>query len=181
MVGVLLLYNPILAISTACILGGIYFIIYYFVRKKLDYIGASFMDANGERYQSCQEALNGIKDVIINDAKQGYLNNFESYSRVFAQHIATRDTLGQIPLYIIESVGYGCLIILAIVLVMSGKDVSHILPVLGLYGFAAYRMLPAAQNIYRAITQIKFSRHVLNLLKPEFELEDLNDAVLFIE
>ncbi|WP_333661245.1 ABC transporter ATP-binding protein [Acinetobacter sp.] len=181
MVGILLLYNPIIAILTACILSTFYFIIYYLVRKKLDYIGASFIEANSERYQSCQEALNGIKDVIINDAKQGYLDNFESYSRVFAQHIATRDTLGQIPLYIIESVGYGCLIILAIILVISGKDVSHILPILGLYGFAAYRMLPAAQNIYRAITQIKFAQHILNLLKPEFELEAHNRAMLLQE
>src|SRR5690606_9793810 len=51
------------------------------------------------------------------------------------------------------------------------KEVSHILPVLGLYGFAAYRMLPAAQNMYRAISQIKFSEQVLSVLKPEFALE----------
>ncbi|KAA8733309.1 ABC transporter ATP-binding protein [Acinetobacter qingfengensis] len=175
MIAILLIYDPIMAISTACILGGFYFIIYWIVRKKLDQIGASFTEANTERYQSCQEALGGIKDVIINDATQGYIDNFEYYSRIFANHIATRDTLGQIPLYIIETVGYGCLIILAIVLVMSGKDVSHILPILGLYGFAAYRMLPAAQNMYRAITQIKFSNKVLSLLTPEFALESRSD------
>jgi len=55
--------------------------------------------------------------------------------------------------------------------VVSGKEVSHILPVLGLYGFAAYRMLPAAQNIYRSISQIKFSEQVLSILQPEFALE----------
>ncbi|WP_326498151.1 ABC transporter ATP-binding protein [Acinetobacter thutiue] len=175
MIGLLLIYNPVMALSTATVLGGFYSIIYWLVRKKLNQIGASFTEANAERYQSCQEALGGIKDVIINDAKQGYIDNFEQYSRVFAQHIATRDTLGQIPLYIIETVGYGCLIILAIILVMSGKDVSHILPILGLYGFAAYRMLPAAQNIYRAITQIKFAQPVFDILKPEFALEQLEN------
>lgn len=171
MIGILLIYDPAMAVSTACVLGGFYFIIYWLIRKKLDQIGKSFTEANSERYQSCQEALGGIKDVIINDARQGYIENFEQYSRIFARHIATRDTLGQIPLYIIETVGYGCLIILAILLVISGKDVSHILPVLGLYGFAAYRMLPAAQIMYRAITQIKFSQRVFAVLQPEFALE----------
>jgi ABC-type bacteriocin/lantibiotic exporter with double-glycine peptidase domain len=42
---------------------------------------------------------------------------------------------------------------------------------LGLYGFAAYRMLPAAQNIYRSMTQIKFSEHVFDNVKREFALE----------
>ena len=171
MISILLIYNPVIAISTACVLGSFYVAIYWLVRKKLNQIGKSFTEANRQRYQSCQEALGGIKDVIINDAKQGYIQSFEHSSRVFARHIATRDTLGQIPLYIIETVGYGSLIILAIILAMSGKDVSHILPVLGLYGFAAYRMLPAAQIMYRAITQIKFSQQVFDILEPEFSLD----------
>src|SRR5690606_16342166 len=58
-----------------------------------------------------------------------------------------------------------------------GKDVSHILPILGLYGFAAYRILPAAQNIYRAISQIKFSSQILKVVKPEFELQKEEDAL----
>lgn len=177
MIGILLAYDPVMAIATACVLGGFYLAIFWLVRKKLDQIGKSFTEANSERYQSCQEALGGIKDVIINDAKQGYIESFEQSSRIFARHIATRDTLGQVPLYIIETVGYGCLIILAIILVMSGKDVSHILPILGLYGFAAYRMLPAAQNMYRAIAQIKFSQQTFAVLQPEFSLEHREEVL----
>lgn len=171
MVGILLLYDPLMAIITACVLGLFYSGIYLLVRKKLTQIGQEFTQVNKERYQTCQEALAGIKDVMINNAKQGYIDQFEQSSRVFARHIATRDTLGQVPLSIIETVGYGCLISLAMLLMVSGKEVSHILPVLGLYGFAAYRMLPAAQNIYRSISQIKFSERVLKVLKPEFALE----------
>lgn len=171
MIGILLLYDPLMAIITACVLGLFYSGIYLLVRKKLTQIGQEFTQANKERYQTCQEALAGIKDVMINNAKQGYIGQFEQSSRVFARHIATRDTLGQVPLNVIETVGYGCLIGLAMLLVVSGKEVSHILPVLGLYGFAAYRMLPAAQNMYRAISQIKFSEQVLCVLKPEFALE----------
>jgi len=175
MIGILLLYDPLMAIITACVLGVFYSVIYLLVRKKLTQIGQEFTQANKERYQTCQEALAGIKDIMINNAKQGYIDQFEQSSRVFAQHIATRDTLGQVPLSIIETVGYGCLIGLAMILVVSGKDVSNILPVLGLYGFAAYRMLPAAQNIYRSISQIKFSQQVLAILQPEFALEKHED------
>ena len=171
MVGILLLYDPLMAIATAFVLGLFYASIYMLVRKKLTQIGQEFTQANKERYQTCQEALAGIKDVMINNAEHGYIKQFEESSRVFARHIATRETLGQVPLNVIETVGYGCLIGLAMLLVVSGNEVSHILPVLGLYGFAAYRMLPAAQNMYRAISQIKFSEQVLSVLKPEFALE----------
>ncbi|MTD10597.1 ATP-binding cassette domain-containing protein [Acinetobacter sp. YIM 103518] len=171
MTGILLIYDPVMALGTAGILSFFYISIFMIVKRKLSRIGAEFTQANKERYQSCQEALGGIKDVIINNAKQGYVEQFEKSSRVFARHIATRETLGQIPLNIIETIGYGSIIGLAILLVLSAKDVSHILPILGLYGFAAYRMLPAAQNIYRSISQLKFSEQVLKILMPEFHLE----------
>lgn len=175
MIMILIVYDPLMAIATAGILGFFYTVIYVLVKKKLEKIGQEFTISNHQRYQTCQEALGGIKDVIINDAKDTYIEQFERSSRVFARHIATRDTLGQIPLNIIETVGYGCLIGLAISLVLLDKDVSHILPVLGLYGFAAYRMLPAAQNIYRSISQIKFSEQILKVIQPEFELENMDD------
>ncbi|ENU21835.1 hypothetical protein F993_03764 [Acinetobacter proteolyticus] len=171
MIGILLLYDPVMAVSTAIVLILFYSVIYTLVKNKLTQIGGEFTQANTERYQACQEALAGIKDVIINNAKKGYIEKFEQSSRIFARHIATRDTLGQIPLNIIETVGYGCLISLAMILVISGKEVSHILPILGLYGFAAYRMLPAAQNMYRSISQIRFSEQILSILMPEFLLE----------
>lgn len=177
MIAILLVYDPIMAFATASILVFFYSVIYIVIRKKLAQIGQEFSIANQQRYHTCQEALGGIKDVIINDAKESYIEQFEKSSRVFARHIATRDTLGQVPLNIIETVGYGCLIGLAIFLVLLGKDVSHILPVLGLYGFAAYRILPAAQNIYRAISQIKFSSQILKVIQPEFELEKEDDVV----
>ena len=170
MIGILLVYDPIMAIGTASVLFGFYTIIYFIVRKRLTQIGVEFTKANENRFQICQEALSGIKDVIINNAKDGYIDEFEKSSRIFARHIATRETLSQVPLNIIETVGYGCLIGLAILLVLSDRDVSEILPVLGLYGFAAYRMLPAAQSIYRSLAQLKFSQQVLNVLYPEFKI-----------
>lgn len=182
MIIILLVFDPIMAVLTAFSLFFFYSIIFWAVRKKLAEIGKSFTKANTERFQSCHEVLGGIKDVIVNNAQLGYFERFDKNSRLFAQHIATRDTLGQVPLQIVETVGYGCLIILAISLVISGREVSHILPVLGLYGFAAYRMLPAAQNIYRSISTLKFAQHVFKNIKQEFELEKkLNTEIATVE
>ena len=170
-IAILVCYDPIMAISTAFILMFFYIIIFLSVKKVLDRIGQSFVEANEMRYQACSEVLGGIKDIIINHAEKQYIEKVDHSSRLYSLHLATKETLGQVPLHIVETIGYGCIIILAITLVVSGKEISHILPILGLYGIAAYRMLPAAQNIYRAVSQIKFSQKVLNVIKNEFLLE----------
>lgn len=183
MISILLFYDPIMAIVTASVLAGFYILIFFMVKKALDKIGKSFVEANEARYKACAEVFGGIKDIIINNAGEQYKVKLDKSSRLYSYHLSTKDTLGQIPLHIVETIGYGCIIILTIILVLSEKEVSHILPILGLYGIAAYRMLPAAQNIYRSISHIKFSQNIFENIKNEFLLEKsaLNNIKNYIE
>jgi ABC-type bacteriocin/lantibiotic exporter with double-glycine peptidase domain len=167
----LVFYDPMMALTTAGVIVSFYALMFYVVKNFMKSISKEFSIANKERYQSCQEVFGGIKDVMINHAYDYYYQRFDRNSRIYAKHYASHESLGQIPLHIIETIGYGCLIILAIFLVLQDYSVGIILPIIGLYGVAAYRMLPAAQNVYRAVTTYKFSQHVLNGVIYEFQLD----------
>ena len=171
MIVLLIFYDPMMALTTAGVIVTFYALMFYIVKNFMKRISKEFSKANQERYQSCQEVFGGIKDVMVNHAHDYYYERFDRNSRIYARHYASQESLGQIPLHIIETIGYGCLILLAIFLVLQDYSVGTILPVIGLYGVAAYRMLPAAQNIYRAITTYKFSEHILNGVIQEFELD----------
>lgn len=157
MVFLIFIYNPYIAISVFSVFLIVYTSIYFSVKKFLGKIGQEFQHANSERYKACNEVLGGIKDVKINHADQGYLQYFQQQSSIFARHLAANQTVGSIPLLLVESMGYCAIIGLAVSLVLNNQNISTILPSLGLFGFAAYRMLPAAQNIYRAISDMRFS------------------------
>ncbi|WP_315077658.1 ABC transporter ATP-binding protein [Acinetobacter guillouiae] len=176
MIILLIFYDPLMALSTAVVIVTFYSFMFLVVKKIMAKISHEYSKANQERYQSCQEVFGGIKDVMINHAHDYYYERFNSNSRIHARHLATQESLGQIPLHIIETIGYGCLILLAIFLVLQDQHVGVILPVIGLYGVAAYRILPAAQNIYRAVTTYKFSEHILNDVVKEFELSKIQNA-----
>ena len=171
MIVLLIFYDPMMALTTAGVIVTFYALMFYIVKNFMKRISKEFSKANQERYQSCQEVFGGIKDVMVNHAHDYYYERFDRNSRIYARHYASQESLGQIPLHIIETIGYGCLILLAIFLVLQDYSVGTILPVIGLYGVAAYRMLPAAQNIYRSITTYKFSEHILNGVIQEFELD----------
>ncbi len=157
MVTLIFMHNPYMAMTAFFLFLMIYVLIYFGVRKFLSKIGNEFHRANSERYKACNEVLGGIKDVKINQADQGYLKHFQEQSRIFARHLAANQTIGNIPLLLVEAMGYCTIIGLAIGLVLNNQNISTILPSLGLFGFAAYRMLPAAQNIYRAVSGMRFS------------------------
>lgn len=167
---VLIIYDPLIAIFTLIAIGIFYFLIYQAVRSKLYKIGYERHFANEERFRACQEVLSGIKDIKITNSTQQYMTRFQISSRSLSRHIAASDTLSQIPLFLVEAVGYTGLIVLAIFLIFKSNDIAHVLPILGLYGFAAYRILPAAQIIYRAIARLRFADAVLKNIYQDFSL-----------
>ncbi len=167
------IYDPLTAVCIIAVLGLLYGVIYGLVRKRLGTIGHERAAANGRRYQACNEALSGIKDVKITHSAGAYQRHFEQASRLLSRHMATSDTLSQSPLYLVEATGYSMLIVIALVLLLRSNDIAHVLPALGLYGFAAYRMLPAAQVMYRGFAKLKFSSAALQAIHRDLILPEV--------
>ncbi|HET6805411.1 MAG TPA: ABC transporter ATP-binding protein [Frateuria sp.] len=166
------LYNPLTALAIVLVVGLLYGAIYGLVRRHLARIGKERQIANGQRFQSCNEALGGIKDVKITHSATAYQQKFNDASRLYSRHLAASDTLSQSPLYLVEAVGYSGLIVIALLLMLQSGDIAHVLPALGLYGFAAYRMLPSAQIMYRGFAKLKFSSAALDAIHRDLLLPE---------
>jgi ATP-binding cassette, subfamily B, bacterial PglK len=168
----ILCYDALTAICIMAALAVLHGSIYGLVRKRLARIGTERQAADGQRYQACNEALGGIKDVKVTHASKAYLGHFERASRLFSRHFATNETLAQSPLYLVEATGYTGLIVIALVLLQRTNDVAHVLPALGLYGFAAYRMLPSAQIMYRGLAKFRFASSTLDAISRDLNLPE---------
>ena len=155
-------YDPWIAMGTVAIIGGLYVGIYRLVRQRLALAGKEVVVADKERYQSCNEVFAGIRDIKVSGASTVYENRFAEATRSYARHVAASETLSQTPLYLVEAVGYTGLIVIALVLLVRSDDVGHVLPALGMYGFVAYRLLPAVQIIYRGVARLKFAGAALD-------------------
>lgn len=165
-------YDPWTATCIVAVLGLLYGTIYGVVRKRLARIGSERQTANAQRYLACNEALGGIKDVKITHSATAYRKQFDNASRLLSRHMAANDTLSQSPLYLVEATGYSMLIVVALVLLLRSNDIAHVLPALGLYGFAAYRMLPAAQIMYRGFAKLRVSSSALESIHHDLALPD---------
>lgn len=165
-------YDPLVALGILLAVSLLYGTIYTLVRKRLARSGAERVMANRSRYQACNEALGGIKDVKITHSVAAYGERFNVSSRLYSRHLATSDTLSQTPLYMVEAVGYTGLILIALLLMLRSGDIGHVLPALGLYGFAAYRLLPAAQIVYRGFAKLKFSSPALDAIHRDLLLPE---------
>ena len=64
--------------------------------------------------------------------------------------------LSRLPRYVIEAIGFGGIIIVILYYLIKTNTFTNALPIIALYAFAGYRVLPALQNIYNSISQLRF-------------------------
>lgn len=162
----LLLVDPLTALTVALVIGGTYIVIYRFVRQILARAGEERLEANRRRFEAASEALGGIKSIKILGCEARYLERFRNSSFIMARRIALSSLLGQLPRYTIEAVAFGGIILMALILTLrqgtqEGGALATVLPILGLYAFTAYRILPAAQNIYQNVSSLCFARSAI--------------------
>jgi len=156
MIALLVVTDPVLALVVGVGVGGLYGFIFYVVRGFLDRIGRDRVVANRERFTAAGEALGGIKDIKLLGREQAYLSRFRPSSIRFARHQATNVTVSEVPKSLIEAVAIGGVLALAIGLMATRSGLEETLPILGLYAFAGYRLLPAAQRVYAGMAQLRF-------------------------
>jgi ATP-binding cassette subfamily C protein len=163
-VGFLVFVDPTVAFIVAVVLGGAYGSIWLSVRKKLDEIGKKRVNANEDRFQSVSESLGGIKAVKLRAKEDVFIDQFNWPSKKYAHYQTLNKVINKVPRYILEAIAFGGIILIAVYLIAIRSDIQQVIPMLGLYAFAGYRLLPALQSTFRGLAKAQFNKAALGAI-----------------
>lgn len=167
--GLLVLSDPVLALIVLTLFGGAYGLIFLTVRRRLSRIAKQRVTSNREMFKAASESLVGIKDIKVLGMERPFIRRYARYSRRYSNTMGNQQAISQLPRYALEAIGFGSLVLIVLVLLTRGQDPAAILPKLGLYGFAGYRLMPALQSIFAAITNIRFSVASLDVIERDLK------------
>ena len=148
----LILINIKLTLIVVTILGAAYIIIYYLVKSRMKKIGKDIFNENRERFLIVSNVFSAIKEVKIGGLEKGYIKKFSGVSKSYAINEASVTVFSQIPRYILEIIAFGGILLIVLYMMSYSNNFSNIVPVITLYAFAGYRLMPSMQQIYNAIT-----------------------------
>ena len=167
MLGFLFVVDPIIAFTAMTILGTAYAIIFLTIRRLVTRNSARRVTADEARFTIAREVLGGIKDIRVLGKEDAYLDHFRAPSIEVSRMQAANLVLGQVPKYLVEAIGFGGMLLLCVALLATlgpNASAAAILPKLGVYAFAGYRMLPSVQGIYRAMVELRFGAGAVDVL-----------------
>jgi ABC-type multidrug transport system fused ATPase/permease subunit len=108
--------------------------------------------------KSIQELMNGFKEVRILGIESYFLNKIKEKSKIASKYNLKFQIVTSSPRYFMEFFIIFFLIAIVLYNIFLGKDIQVVIPILGLFGVAALRLLPSLNLITSSITQLRYGR-----------------------
>ncbi len=161
----LLVLDPLLAFIAGGIIGGSYLVTYVVLRRKLAHHGAVISEKNNRVQGILSESFIGIKDVKLDSLEDRYIDRFNTINVRGLKSQAFIALSGELPKFVIESISFGAILILALVLLTTQDDIRSVVPILSIYALAGYKLLPTMQQIYKSLSSLSGHGSVASVIK----------------
>ena len=170
---ILIIINPGASLIAILFFSALYLFFYLYVKQKLKVNSLNITRASNSLMKILQEALGGIRDIIINGNQQFYRSIFWRADLVFRKSLGNNLFITNSPRYFMETFGVLLIVLLAYILSTQGeKSFSDGIPVLGALALGAQRLLPVMQILYNSWGNIKGTHFVLEEVLGFLNLND---------
>jgi ABC-type multidrug transport system fused ATPase/permease subunit len=160
----LIVMDPRLALIVGLTLAAAYGLIFKTTSGLLSRMGTERVKANQERFTAVSEAFGAVKEVKVGGLEHSYIQRFAGPAQTYARHQASAQVISQLPRFALEAIAFGGMLLVMLYLMAQSGSFASALPIIALYAFAGYRLMPALQQIYGALTQLRFAGPALEAL-----------------
>jgi len=160
----LVIVDPALIFIVGLSLGCAYLLIFYLVRSYLFKIGEKRLKNNQLRFKAVSEAFGAAKEVKVGGLEKIFIRNFSNSAQTYARSVASSQVIAQLPRFILEAVAFGGILLMILYKISQSVNFNDSLPIISLYVFAGYRLMPALQQIYNSFAQLTFASPSINKL-----------------
>ena len=165
----LIYINPTVTFMIFLTLGSIYVLIYKFSRNYLKKIGSEKLKSNEDRILVMNAAFGSPKELKVNHLEKFFLNIFSKPSKNYARLQASAQIINVLPRYFLEIFAFGGMLLLVLYLIFKDSNFMNSVPIIALFAFAGYRILPALQQVYGALTRMRFITSSLDALYEDYK------------
>lgn len=141
-----------------------YALVFKATRRYLARIGVERVKSNQARFTAVSEAFGASKEVKVGGLEQTFVRRFSEPAETYARHQASAQVIAQLPRFALEAIAFGGMLLVVLYLLAQKGNFANALPIIALYAFAGYRLMPALQQVYSAATQLRFAGPALDAL-----------------
>ena len=169
-VAVLLAAAPLVTLLALGVFGGVGLLLLKFTQRRLAAWGESEHELQKTTLQTAQQSLGGIKEIKLSGHEPFFHAAFSSLQEQLATISLRRSTLLGVPRLFVETV-FICGILLVVILITQHHSWrADMVPLLGLYAYAGFRIIPSLNRILLHASVIQGAQAVAGQLYADSQL-----------
>jgi ABC-type multidrug transport system fused ATPase/permease subunit len=152
----LALTAPLAAALAAALFIPLTALLFWVVQPRIAALGRISHEMNGSALGVLQQSLHGFRDIVILDRREYFNDEYEDIREKIARTRYLREFLGDVPRVAMET---GLILFVAVFLaaaVTFGGSSQESLAVLGLFAYAALRILPSMSRVVLQVNDLRF-------------------------
>lgn len=154
-------YNPVVASVAAITVGGAYGAVYVACRSRLRRFGTISWSLAAVKQRVVNESLGGLKQIRIAGTGPQYEAKLQAATAATMDADRFIGLLTDLPRFALEALALCALLGLGVALLVAQVEPAEIVPILSVYAMAGYRMLPAAQTVFRSWSLVRANEDVI--------------------
>jgi len=169
-VGLLLAVQPLVTLGSLVFFGASAAAFLAFTRRKNRRLGREQLGHYDEVLRALQQGLGGLKEARIVRREDYFVRRFAAANDAFTSVLRYQATIKELPRYFLETLAMVTLLGTALALTaIESSRASAVVPLLGLYGLTAVRLVPAVNRIVANLTRLQHHRPALEAVCRDLE------------
>ncbi len=166
----LLAVEPLGAFIVASVLGTAGWSFYRLTRARVAHWGRIRQHHEGLRIQHLQQGLGGTKDVKLLGREADFIEQYRVHNTQSVRVGQFQATLQELPRLWLEFLAILGLAMLVATMIAQGRAFGTVLPTLGLFAAAAFRLMPSVNRVLSALQSLRYALPVIDRLHTELGL-----------
>tara|TARA_B110000503_G_scaffold21361_1_gene32468 strand:+ start:319 stop:1542 length:1224 start_codon:yes stop_codon:yes gene_type:complete len=143
------------------------------IKKKIDKNGLELSNSHSQMYKKILETFGGMKETIMHKKQKKFHDEFKTSAEEFSKSSVFIQFYQAAPKLLLEFVAFSAIVFsIMYIIQFSENDLKNTLPVLAVYIFAGYKLLPIFQNIYYGILSVRANKSAIDSIFNEFDKKE---------
>ncbi len=168
-------YEPLGSLVVITFLGSFGYLFFRKVQIKAKSWGETRQIHAGLSLKYLQDGFGSIKDIKILQRSSEFIKVFTNNNKILNTCEIKQNFVDSLPRLWLEWLAILGFILLILLMIFQGKELSYIVPLLGLFAAAAFRIMPSLTRIMNAIQGMLYDHAVFNVALTEFQKENLQN------
>jgi ATP-binding cassette subfamily C protein len=165
--GVMFTVEPLICLVSGVLVGGALGLLYKVTRRQTEILGRARHTAYIDRLRALQQSLGSLKEVKVFGREEFFRQVFNRHADHTAQLACTYEVVQGLPRLAIEGLMVGSIVLVVIAVQLMERNTAEVTPILGMFAFGVFRLMPSANRILNAINVLRSMRGGLDRIRAD--------------